>query len=248
MRVAVAGGTGVVGRHVVDALRDRGHEPVVLARSTGVDIYSGVGLDEGLVGAQVLIDVSDIDAIRRAACERFFRTSTSNLVEAGRRAGVEHLVVLSIVGSDRVDLGYYMGKRVQESVALEGRLPASVLRATQFHEFPSQLLDRAPRGPAVPVPRMRSQTVAAKEVAQVLVDVALAAPIGMAGDVAGPEAHEMADLVRKVLRSRGSRRIVIQVPLPGAAGKKAASGALLPTGEFVRGRQTFAEWLEAQTP
>ncbi|HVV77865.1 MAG TPA: NAD(P)H-binding protein [Mycobacteriales bacterium] len=241
------GGTGVVGRHVVDGLRAAGHEPVVVARSTGVDVAAGSGLDEAIAGSQVVIDVSNVAALGRAASERFFRAATTNLIEAGSRAGVEHFVVLSIVGCDRVDMGYYMGKRLQEAIALEGKLPVSVVRATQFHEFPTQLLERAPRGPVVPIPRMRSQTVAAQEAAQALVDVALGTPVGRAGDVAGPEVHEMADLVRLVLRARSSRRIVARMRMPGAVGKGLATDGLLPMGDYRRGKQTFAEWLAASS-
>lgn len=240
------GGTGVVGRPVVDTLRSAGHDPVVIARSTGVDVVSGAGLGAALAGSQVLIDVSNVPTLSRAAAERFFRAATVNLLDAGSRAGVAHFVVLSIVGCDRVDLGYYMGKRLQESLVLEGPIPASVLRATQFHEFPGQLIDRSPGGPLLAVPRMRTQPVAAAEAAEALVDVALGEPAGGAGDVAGPEVHEMADLVRLVLRSRGSRRFVAPLRLPGATGKGLAGGALLPEGGARLGRQTFAQWLAAR--
>jgi hypothetical protein len=219
---------------------------VVVARSTGVDVATGEGLDEAIAGSQIVIDVSDVVALSRSASERFFRAATTNLVEAGSRAGVGHFVVLSIVGSDRVDLGYYMGKRVQEAIALEGSVPVSVVRATQFHEFPAKLIERSPRGPFVAVPRMRSRPIAAREAAQALVDVALGEPVGMAGDVAGPEVHDMTDLVRLVLRARSSRRIVMRMRMPGAAGKAMAEGALLPDGGFREGKQTFAEWLAAQ--
>ena len=79
--------------------------------------------------------------------------------------------------------------------------------------------------------------------AQALVEVALGEPAGMAGDMAGPEVHEMADLVRLVLRARSSRRMVMAVRVPGVAGKAAAAGGLLPTGGYRRGQQTFDEWL-----
>jgi uncharacterized protein YbjT (DUF2867 family) len=243
MKVAVVGGTGVVGRHVVTALKTAGHDAAVLARSTGVDVESGAGLNDAVAGCQTIVDVSDVATLRRATAERFFRAATTNLIEAGATAGVGHLVVLSIVGCDRVDMGYYMGKRLQERTALEGRIPASVVRATQFHEFPAKLIQRAPGGPFLPIPRMRSQPVAAEEVAQALAEVALGEPAGMAGDVAGPEVHEMADLARLVLRARGSRRMVLPMRLPGAAGKAAATDGLLPEGEYRKGQQTFAEWL-----
>jgi uncharacterized protein YbjT (DUF2867 family) len=242
MKIAVAGGTGWVGTFVVDAVRASGHQPLVLARSTGVDLTTGSGLDDALYGASALIDVSNVTTTSKAKSVAFFEASTENLIAAGQRAGVSHHVALSIVGIDRVDLGYYEGKRRQEALVLSGGVPASVLRATQFHEFAAQMLERS-GGPFAPVPRMRSQPIAAREVAWALVELAAREPVGLAPELAGPEQHEMPDLVRQLLRARGSHRIVVPVRLPGAAGKAMATGGLLPTGPGPRGRQTFAQWL-----
>lgn len=247
MRLAVAGGTGVVGRHVVAALSRAGHDPTVISRSEGIDVLAGTGLDEALEGVSVIVDVCNVPALGRAKSEAFFTAATTNLMAAGERAGVGHYVALSIVGCDKVDLGYYFGKRLQEQLALAGPLPASILRATQFHEFAAQLVERSPGGPLVAVPRMRSQPIAAREAAEALADVALGEPGGMVGDVAGPEVHDMPDLVRLVLRSRGSRRAVLGVRLPGATGRALAAGGLIPDEPGVRGTQTFAEWLGSRT-
>ena len=243
-RIAVAGGTGVVGRHVVEALAAAGCEPVVLARSTGVDLVSGAGLDAALTGARAVVDVSNVATQRRSASVGFFTAATSALLAAGARAGVRHHVVLSIVGVDRVDTGYYAGKRRQEELVLAGGVPATVLRATQFHEFADQVLAIA-GGPVAPVPSMRVQPVAAREVGAHLAGLALAEPQGRAPELAGPEVHELTDLVRRLLRARGSRRLVLPLKGPTAASRAAVGGALLPTGPGPRGGQTFDEWLRA---
>src|SRR5215469_13016927 len=205
MRIAVAGGSGCVGRLVVDEVRAAGHQPVVITRSAGVDITTGSGLDDALAGTSVLIDVSNIATLRRSRSVAFFEAGTRNLLDAGGRAGVSHHVVLSIVGVDRVRIGYYEGKRRQESLVLSGPVPASVLRATQFHEFAAQVLRRA-RGPLALVPRMRTQPVAAREVAKALLAVAVGPAVGMAPELAGPEQLELTQLARQVLRARRSRR------------------------------------------
>jgi uncharacterized protein YbjT (DUF2867 family) len=246
MRIAVVGGTGVVGRHVVDAVRAAGHDPVVIARSVGVDVISGEGLDAALTGAKVIVDVGNIATSGRAKSVAFFDKATANLLAEGSKAGVEHLVTLSIVGCDRVDLGYYFGKRRQEELVLAGPIPFTILRATQFHEFPGQLVERMPMGPVATVPRMRSQPIAAREVGEALAQLAAGEPIGRAPDLAGPEVHQMSDLVRLVLRSRGSRRPVVSLPIPGKMGKALAGGGLLPDEAGPRGRQTFAQWLGSQ--
>ncbi|MDX3428301.1 MULTISPECIES: SDR family oxidoreductase [unclassified Streptomyces] len=107
MRVAVAGGTGVVGRLVVGELAAAGHEPVVLARSHGVDLLTGEGLDAALDGVEAVIDVSNRKAVSRGRAVAFFGSVSRNLLDAGARAGVHHHVALSIVGIDRVGHGYY---------------------------------------------------------------------------------------------------------------------------------------------
>ncbi len=244
-RIAVAGGTGLVGLHVVARLRRDGNDVVVLSRSTGADVFLGVGLRAALEGTTVVIDVTNIATTAKSKSVGFFERSTANLLEAERRAGVAHHVVLSIVGVDDVDFGYYLGKRAQEAAVKAGDVAWTILRATQFHEFPAQLASRM-KGPVLPVPRMRSQPVAAREVADTLVDLALEPPSGTTRTIAGPQVHEMPHLVRQVLRVDGSRRLVIPLWLPGAAGRGMASGALLDADPDVRGRQTFPDWLAAR--
>ncbi len=249
MKIAIAGGTGVVGRHVVRELQAAGHQTVVLARSCGVDLTTGAGLDEALRDVGAVIDVSNTNTTRRGAAVAFFAAVTSKLLSAEARAGVGHHVALSIVGIDMVPLGYYQGKLRQEELCLaSGVVPATtVLRATQLHEFPAQLLARMPAGlPIVPVPTMRSQTVAAREVAAALVAVAPARPAGRLPDLAGPQIEDMADLVRRVLQARRRRARVLALRLPGRAGRGMADGSLIPSAPGPRGTLTFDAWLAGE--
>jgi uncharacterized protein YbjT (DUF2867 family) len=246
MRVAVAGGTGVVGKYVVEALGAKGHEPVALARGTGVDLVTGAGLDAALDGVDAVIDVANISTMRAAASVAWFDAATTHLLSAAARASVGHVVALSIVGVHRVDLGYYQGKRRQEALLLApgAAVPTTVLRATQFHEFAGQLLSRA-RGPIAVVPKMRSQPVAAREVGTALVDLAIGPALGLAPELAGPRPETIAAMARRQLRAIGSRRPVLPVPIPGGAGRQAAGGGLLPTEPGPRGAQTFEQWLHS---
>ncbi|WP_395726981.1 SDR family oxidoreductase [Nakamurella sp.] len=241
-RLAVAGGTGLIGRLVVDAIRAAGREPVVVARSAGVDVLTGAGLDAALTGVDAVIDVVNVGTQRRRRAVDFFGTAAATLARAERRAGVRHHVALSIVGIDRVDTGYYAGKLRQEEVVTRGEVPWTILRATQFHEFAGQLLDLLP-GPAAIVPNMLSRPVAAREVAEHLVALAGGPAIGRAPEIAGPEERRMADLVRRLARSRGSHRAVWELPALGTAATAAARGALLPSGPGPRGTETFEQWL-----
>ncbi len=242
MRIAVAGGTGVVGRYVVEAVRAAGHETVVISRSAGVDLVTGTGLADALNGADAVIDVSNTTSLRPSEAVRFFSTVTSHLLAAEADAEVQHHVALSIVGIDRVPTGYYAGKLRQEELIEGGPVPWTVLRATQFHEFPAQLLARI-KGPVVPVPAGPAATVAAREVAAHLLTLAAGPAVGHAPELAGPEVHPLPALVRQVMRGLGRRGVAVPVRLPGKTGTLTAGGALLPAGPGLRGQQTFAQWL-----
>lgn len=255
MRIAVAGGTGLTGRAVVDALRAAGDTPVVLARATGVDLTTGDGLVPLLDGVDAVIDVTNVRSTSASRSLAFFETVTTRLLAAERAAGVAHHLALSIVGVDAVDLGYYRGKRRQEELVLgrsaeaggpggPGGPNGTVLRATQFHEFAAQLL--AGRGPLVLAPRMLSQPVAVAEVGRQLVDLAHGEPRGMAPALAGPDRLRMEELVRRLARVRGDRRPVLPLRVPGRVGRQMTGGALLPSGPGPRGTVSFDEWLRGQ--
>lgn len=248
MRVAVAGGTGTVGTYVVSALEESGHQVVVLTRGHAVNLLTGDGLDKALVGVESVIDVSNLITMSRKKSVAFFQTVTTNLLAAEERAGVRHHVALSIVGIDRVNYGYYEGKRRQEELVLGGAVPSSVLRATQFHEFAGQVLAEVPPGPVAVIPRMRLQPIAAMEAADALVAIALGSPVGIADELAGPREETLPDMARRLLKSRGDRRVVMPLRLPVAGAKEMANGDLLPAGHGAHGQQTFDEWLAANEP
>lgn len=245
MKIAVAGGTGLVGHQVVEKLADTGHDAVVLARSTGVDLATGAGLDAALDGVDAVVDVTNIDTINRAKATEFFTAAAANLARASENAGVGHIVLLSIVGVDRIPFGYYEAKLAQERALQDGAVPVTVLRATQFHEFADQNLGRLV-GPLAVIPRMRMRPVASSEVADELVQLATTiqdAATEPLVELAGPEQLELVDLARRVSKSRRMRKLVLPITLSGAAGRPMASGALLPTGDHRTGSITFDDWL-----
>lgn len=244
MRIAVAGATGVIGQQVVRSAAAAGHSVVGLSRASGVDLLGADGLAARLDGVDAVVDVTNVSTLRRAPSVAFFETVTRNLLAAEQAAGVGHHLALSIVGVDRVPSGYYQGKLRQEEVVAAGDVPWTVLRATQFHEFPGQLAARV-RGPVVPVPRMRSATVATSEVADQLVSLAAGPATGHAPDMSGPEVHDMPSLVRRLFAARGVRRRVVALRVPGRAGRLMREGGLLPVTPGVVGRMTFSQWLES---
>jgi uncharacterized protein YbjT (DUF2867 family) len=245
MNIAVAGGTGTVGSFVVSIARERGHRVVVLSRSEGVDLLTGEGLAEALEGVDTVIDVVSIQTLAQKAAVSFFTATTNNLLTAGKSAGVQHHLVLSIVGAEKAAAGYYAGKLAQEKLVSNGDVPWTILRATQFHEFAQQVLARSSVGPLALVPRMTTQPVAAREVAEALVDAAEAGPRGRVTDLGGPRVEQLVDMVRAYARKSGQRKLVLGFTPPGKLWHAMRSGALLPEPGAAVGRQTFQEWLEA---
>lgn len=246
LRIAVAGGTGVVGRPTVDALRSAGHHPVVLTRSTGVDLTTGDGLDAALEGVDAVIDAANMMTTSADASIRYFEAATTNLLRAAARNGVGHLVVLSIVGIDRMPHDYLAGKVAQERVVASGDVAWTIQRATQFHEFAGQLFDRAKLGPLHVAPRGRVQPVAAREVAARLADLAAGPAVGRAPDLAGPREEALDAMIKAYARARGYRGWIPSVSLPGGQLKGMRAGLGLPGAGATLGTQTFDDWLTAE--
>jgi uncharacterized protein YbjT (DUF2867 family) len=243
MRIAVAGATGTVGRHVVAVAGERGHEAVSLSRTSGVDLTTGAGLADRLEAVDAVIDVSSIRTQSAKVSAEFFGIVTATLLNAEEAAGVRHHIALSIVGSDTAPFGYYAGKVRQEETVQAGRIPWTILRATQFHEFAEQLYGQFTVGPVHLVPKMQSQPVAAREVAQRLVTIAENGPEGHATDLAGPEVLRMAEMVEAFAAASGEGGSILEFPLPGRFGRALRDGTLLATPGADLGTQTFAEWI-----
>lgn len=245
MKIAVAGGTGLVGRFAVTAAEGQGHEVLVLSRRTGIDLTSGEGVMEALTGVDVVIDVTNTAAVSSESARKFFATVTDNLLRAEAATGVKHHVALSIVGIDKIDDGYYAGKLAQEQTIAQGTVPYTIVRATQFHEFATQQMGRIP-GPIALLPRCLMRPVSAREVGRYLLDIAEGEPRRRAQDLVGPRNEVLADLARKQVSFDGVKKLVLEFPLPGIFGRGLASGDLRGGGETLVGETTFDDWLGGQ--
>jgi uncharacterized protein YbjT (DUF2867 family) len=265
MKVVVVGGTGTLGRPTVAELALRGHEVRVLSRHGGTgqsadggrvvglraDLGTGAGLAEAMDGVDAVVDTSNIVTLAERSATAFFVGAAERLTAAEAAAGVRHHVLVSIVGSDRVPTGYYRAKLAQEAAVEAGASGAgirwNVLRATQFHDFAAQMIDRLRRGPLVPMPAMSLQPVSTLDVAAALAD-AVETASGASGrlpELAGPQVLALPRMARAVLDARGDHALVVPLALPGAAGRAMRRGALRPaSGTPVRiGRTTFDDYL-----
>jgi uncharacterized protein YbjT (DUF2867 family) len=247
-RIAVAGATGRVGRHVVDVLNERGHDVVAISRSNGVDVITGDGLATALEGAEVIIDVATGPSPEQGAATEFFTTAARNLQEAGEKTGVRKLVVVSIIGTDRAVGGYGAAKLAHERAALAGPIPARILRAAQFHEFVEVLMGWGRQGDVVYLPEMRTQIVAARTVAEALADLALSTePEGaQPAEIAGPREEYLPDLAALLAAKRGDPVKIEAVSNPADPDDALnTNGGLLPSAHATLAGPTFAEWLDA---
>lgn len=246
MEIAVAGGTGIAGSEVVRIAQQRGHRVRVLTRGNGVDVRSGEGLDDALAGADAVVDVLGTQTQSARVSTEFFTGTTSHLLAAGRRVGVGHHLALSIVGVDRAPHGYYAGKLAQEQAVQSGQIGWTIQRATQFHDFASQVFRSAAIGPLHPAVRMRTQPIAIVEVATRLVDLAEAGPSGRVRDIAGPREEQLADMMRAWAEHTGHRGPMPAVSLPGRFGRAMRDGSILPGHDADLGTVCFEDWLNAQ--
>ncbi|WP_051871513.1 SDR family oxidoreductase [Streptomyces sclerotialus] len=244
----VTGGTGTLGRVVVDRLLADGHTVRVLSRrphtrtehprlrSYAVDLRNGVGLADATAGTDVIVHCAstpsggDLD-------------SAGQLVDAARTAGVRHLVYISIVGVDRVPLRYYRTKREVERLLAESDVPWTVLRTTQFHDLVLRLVKAGARSPVLPAPAgVRVQPVDVREVGARLVELAYGEPAGHVPEMGGPEVFTARELIGLTLRAGDRRRLALPLRLPGATYRALRAGGNLAP-EHAVGKIRYADFL-----
>lgn len=251
--ILVTGGTGTLGRHVVDRLRAAGCEVRVLTRHerapqdgvryVAADLMTGAGVGRALDGVATVVHC--------AGNSKDDADMTRNLVHAVPAGTRPHLVFISVIGADRVPMasrvdrtmfGYFGNKLAAERVVAASGLPWTTLRAAQFHDLVLTVVRTVAKLPVVPVPAGRFQPVDADEVAARLVELALGEPSGLVPDMAGPRAYSTAELTREYLRAAGRRRPVVSLPMPGRAARAVRDGALLAPDQAV-GKRTWERFL-----
>jgi uncharacterized protein YbjT (DUF2867 family) len=247
-KIAVAGATGRVGRHIVDALEAGGHEAVPISRARGVDVITGDGLAEALTGVDAIVDAATGPSPEQEAATEFFTIAARNLQQAGERAGVERIVVVSIIGTDSFRGGYGLAKLDHEQAMLAGPIPAVVLRAAQFHEFVAQLMEWGARDDVTHVPKMRTQPVAARSVAEALAELATNdEPAGGAPlEIAGPREEWLVEMATLLAARRGDKVPVEEMSDASDPDSELfESGGLLPGPDARLVGPTFEEWLDS---
>ena len=246
MKIVVIGGTGLIGSKLVTKLNAVGHEALAASPNSGVNTLTGEGLAEVLVGASVVVDVSNSPSFEDAAVMEFFKTSTGNQLEYEAAAGVGHHVALSIVGSERLpQSGYLRAKVAQEELIKEGSIPYSIIHSTQFFEFVKRIADEATTGNSVRLPPVLFQPIASDDVVSALFEVATSSPLNGAIEIAGPEAFRFDELIRQRLSALNDPREVVADPKARYFGAELSERSIVPGDSAQLGETRFEDWLSS---
>lgn len=247
-KIVVIGGTGLIGSKVVAKLTEHGHEAVAASPNTGVNSLTGEGLAEALVGADVVVDVSNSPSFAPDDVLEFFTTSTRNLLAAEAEAGVTHHVALTIVGTDRPqNIPYFAAKVAQEKLIRVSGIAYSLVHATQFFEFVGSIADISTEGDTVTLPGALIQPIAAEDVATAVARAAAGAPTGDI-EIAGPEAFGMDEFARRALAFRGDPRTVVRDDSAPYYGAQIEERTLIPLDGARIFTTTLEEWLPVNPP
>lgn len=244
MKIVVVGGTGRIGSRVVRRLVAQGHDPVPASSATGVDTMTGEGPGEVMLGADVVVDVSESRDWDDEAVMEFFATSTRNQLAAERAVGVGHHLALTVVGADRLpDSGYLRAKLAQEVAIEGGDVPYTILRATPFFEFLPTIVEIGAEGDSVCLSTGLMQLVAAEDVAATVAELATGAPVGERVEVGGPETLGVDAWARRLFALTGDDRTVVGDPQTRFFGTTLSGGELTISDGARIGAMDFDTWL-----
>jgi uncharacterized protein YbjT (DUF2867 family) len=244
MKIVVIGGTGRIGRGVVQRLAAAGHEAIAAAPSTGVDVLSGEGLAAVMSQAEVVVDLSNPPSFEDQDVLSFFQTAGHNLLALAKEQRVRHHVVLSVVGTDRLSSsGYFRGKIAQERLVRESGVPYTIIHSTQFFEFIPSIVQSAGDAQRIRLPMAMVQPIASEDVAEAVARIALQPPAYGLVEIAGPDRTPLLNLVQRFLRATGDTRPVAEDSQARYFGARLAEDTLVPVGRAWLGKHAFESWL-----
>jgi uncharacterized protein YbjT (DUF2867 family) len=244
MKIVVIGGSGLIGKQLVNILRQKGHEAVPASPASGVNTLTREGLAEAVSDAQVVVDVANSPSFEDKAVLEFFERSSRNLLAAEAAAGVGHHVALSIVGTDRLpDSGYLRAKTAQEKLIKGSGVPYTILRATQFFEFIKGIVEAGASGDVIRLSSAQFQPIASADVAAALADLVVGPPLNRTVEVAGPERIGFDALARRFLAATGDKRRVIGDAQTPYFGTRLDDGSLTAGDQARIGPTRFEDWL-----
>jgi uncharacterized protein YbjT (DUF2867 family) len=243
MKVVVIGGTGLIGSKVVEKLNAHGQNAVPAAPQTGINTLTGAGLDDALAGADVVVDVSNSPSFADDDVMNFFVTTTTNILEAEKKAGVKHHVALSVVGTGTLpDSGYLRAKAAQEDLIKRSGVPYSIVHATQFFEFTRAIADASMIDGKLHLAPVHYQPIASDDVASAVGRVAIGVPLNDTLEIGGPERVRMDQFIPAALAKSGDTREVVVDEHATYFGTELADDSLVPGPDAELGSITYEAW------
>lgn len=243
MKVVVIGGTGLIGSKLIEQLNAHGHDAVPAAPQTGVNTLTGAGLSAALAGADVVVDVSNSPSFADDDVMRFFVTSTSNILEAEKEAGVKHHVALSVVGTGTLpDSGYLRAKAAQEDLIKQSGVPYSIVHATQFFEFTRAIADASTIDGRLHLAPVHYQPIASDDVASAVGRVAVDSPLNGVKEIGGPEKVRMDQFISAALAMAGDTRELVVDDHARYFGTELADDSLVPGPDAELGSISYETW------
>jgi uncharacterized protein YbjT (DUF2867 family) len=243
MKILVIGGTGCIGEKLVHTLQRDASMVLGVSPSHGVNTITGEGLEQALHGVTVVVDVSNSPSLDGSDALRFFETSGRNLLAAGKAAGVQHHIALSIVGTDGLQaIGYFRGKKVQEDLIKDSGIAYSILRSTQFFEFIAGVVQEGGKDDVI-IPTALAQPIAGIDVGEALAELAIGEPLNRTVEVAGPERLRLSDVAAEVMTAYDDPRRIIADPRALYFGAELTDQSLLPGRNSGIGALRFEDWL-----
>ncbi len=245
MKIVVLGGRGLIGAKTVEILRTKGHEVLAASTKSGVNSVTGEGLADALKGADVVVDVTNSPSWEDDAVMNFFDSSTRNILSASLESGIKHLVVLSVVGTPRLqESGYFRAKEKQEQYIKAGKLPYTIVQATQFFEFIGGIADSGARDGKVHLSSRQFQPISAADVSEIMAEVALSEPLNSTLEIAGFDRAPLSEIVSQYMLAVGDKREVVASPDASYFGMSLQERSLVPEDNARIAPTKLKDWLK----
>jgi uncharacterized protein YbjT (DUF2867 family) len=244
MKIVIIGGTGLIGSQLASLLQQTEHEVVIASPNTGVNTLTGEGVAEVLQNAQVVVDVSNSPSFEDKAVMNFFKTANENLLPAEKKAGVQHHIALSVVGTQHLQAsGYFRAKQVQEDLIKASGIPYTIVHATQFFEFAGGILQMSLVQNKVLLPDANIQPIASKDVAAFMAQTALAQPANKTLEIGGPEKFNMTAWIKQYAQATGKNYDITSEAQALYSGAPLEADTLTPSNAVYLGPTKYAGWI-----
>lgn len=245
MKIVIIGGTGLIGSQLVNILKDQ-HEVIAASPNTGVNTITGEGLELALENTDVVVDVSNSPSFADEAVMNFFKTSNENLLKAEKKAGVQHHIALSVVGTNKLQgSGYFRAKQVQENLIKASGIPFTIIHATQFFEFAGGITAMSTVDDKVYLSDAFIQPIASSDVANFIATRVPEKPTFGILEIGGPEKFSINQWISQYLTQINNPIEVVTRNDAPYSGTILEPTTIVPENPFYLGQKKYTDWISS---